>query len=267
LAIDPIETDLEPGAFGVLTETFPPNRLGHGIYNLEVEVSGYAGGSLITSNKIRHKVLRYDSEASNFLLGVMMESEVEQHTDIPITFLLAGTGADSYPMQMILNIKNKDEEEFKKELGSIYLVPNILNKQILIPLESLEEEYYLECKIEKLNITKTQKIIITEYIGELPVIDGTNSNLILYLNPKGRSNSLTTKNEWESSNVNYYNPPKAFLNNFFFGNVNGWFLDDNNIQCLKLNQKAKMTIPNFRPFEADVMERNRGMTIELDFKI
>jgi hypothetical protein len=125
----------------VITETFPPDKLRHGIFNLEVEVSGYAGGSLITSNKIRHKVLRYDSEASSFLLGIMMESEVEQHTDIPVTFLLAGTGADSYPMQMVLNIKNKDEEEFKKELGSIYLVPNVLNKQILIPLESLEEEY------------------------------------------------------------------------------------------------------------------------------
>jgi hypothetical protein len=57
------------------------------------------------------------------------------------------------------------------------------------------------------------------------------------------------------------------LRNFFYGNVNGWSLDENNVSYLKLNQKAKMVIPNFRPFAVDAMEKNRGITIELDFKI
>jgi hypothetical protein len=86
----------------------------------------------------------------------------------------------------------------------------------------------LECEIIDLNIKKIQEFEIIEYSDELPVIDGTHPDLVLYLNPKGRSNDLTTRDKWESSNVNHYEPPQGQLENFFYGNVNGWSLDSNN---------------------------------------
>jgi hypothetical protein len=66
------------------------------VYILEVEASGEVGGGTITSNKIRHKVLRYSSEVGTFLLGILMDDQIEQHTDIPVSFLLAGTGVERY---------------------------------------------------------------------------------------------------------------------------------------------------------------------------
>ena len=264
-----ITTVLETNTSGPQYMTFNPlsdGLLEGGNYNLEIEARGTIGGNLITSNKIRHKMLRYKDDSNSFLLGVKLEDTIEQHTDIPVHFLLAGTGTEAHSMQLQLKYINIEGQTINtKELGSIDLKPENLVKYLLIPLEE-PGNYTLTCTIPKLNITKIQNFTITKYSSDLPVIDGTHPNLRLYLNPKGHSNDLTTKEIWESSHSNFYDKPKGELREFFYGNVNGWTVDNNNVQCLKLNQGAKLVIPNFRPFENDAMEENRGITIELDFK-
>ena len=151
-------------------------------------------------------------------------------------------------------------------LGIFNIIPNTLSKQLLAPLEKIGD-YKLVCSIPDLNIEKQQTIKITEYTGTLPVIDGTRSDLILYLNPKGRSNELTDRAEWKSANDNLNTVYTAKLDKFFYGQVNGWMVDENENKYLKLNQGAKLTVPDFRPFNPNAMLRGGGMTIELDFKI
>ena len=126
---------------------------------------------------------------------------------------------------MVLNLVNKQINN-TLNLGTFNIVPNILNEQILAPIEAVGN-YALECIIDTLNIEKEQKLEITEYTGILPVIDGTRSDLILYLNPKGRSNELVDRKEWKSSHTDINNDAQtAQLNNFFFGEVNGWSVDE-----------------------------------------
>jgi hypothetical protein len=76
------------------------------------------------------------------------------------------------------------------------------------------------------------------------VVDGTRSDLILYLTPKGKSNALTNKNEWKSSHTESTNDSyTAQLENFFYGQINGWdteeiFISDDEVEkvnYLKLN--------------------------------
>jgi hypothetical protein len=225
-----IVTHLASDAFGPQYMTFDPiNDLPeYGNYNLAIEAKGKVGGNTITSNRITHKVLRYTNDANNFLLGVKLDERIEQHTDIPVHFLLAGTGTEAYPMRLKIEGFNHNNEKFERELGSIDLKPEILTKHLLIPLEEAGE-YTLSCIIENLNINKTYDFVVTEYTSELPIIDGTHPNLRLYLNPKGQSNHLTTKDVWLSSHSNFYEVPKGELQNFFYGNVNGWMTDDNNV--------------------------------------
>lgn len=252
-------------ATGNQTFNFNPNDFqNHGVYVLEVYAQGYAGGSLIKSNILTHKILRYNADEGSFILGIFSEEIIEQHTDIPIKFLLAGEGITSYPM--VLNLVNKQINN-TLNLGTFNIVPNILNEQILAPIEAVGN-YALECIIDSLNIEKEQKLEITKYTGILPVIDGTRSDLILYLNPKGRSNELVDRKEWKSSHTDINNDAQtAQLNNFFFGEVNGWSVDEDQNKFLKLNQKATLTVPGFRPYYSRKLSKNTGMTIELDFKI
>lgn len=244
---------------------FNPDDLEHGVYTLTVYAEGYAGGSLIQSNTIIHKVLRYNINENSPLLGILIDEQIEQHTDIAVQFLLAGGNSIlQYPMELDLESSNSNTSI---ELGKFNLLPGELSKQLLAPIESIGD-YKLKCFIQDLNVEKDQEFKIVEYEGLLPVIDGTRSDLILYLNPKGKSNTLTTKDEWKSSHTEKTNEEQtAKLENFFYGQINGWMVDEEGNQYLKLNQGAKLTIPDFHPYSSKKIANNSGMTIELDFKI
>lgn len=260
---------LLPNDSGEQAMTFDTSEFGlqeHGIYTLEVQAEGRANGGMVPSNKLIFKVIRYNENTGTPLLGILIDDKVEQHTDLPVQFLLGYHGAEPYSMDMQLKKKEwKDEDT--RSLGTIYITPEQLNEQLLIPIEEIGE-YSLLGVINDLNIKKEQKFNIVEYTQDLPIIDGTQSDLILYLHPKGKSNDLVDKEVWVSENSNYYDKPTAYLNGFFFGNVNGWMTDEDGTKYLKLNQGAKLeTDEKFRPFGSNVLAEKRGMTIELDFKI
>lgn len=263
-ALEPMIKSIPSNVNGDQPMRFNPDDLEHGVYTLTVYAEGYSGGSLISSNTIIHKVLRYNSNENTPLLGILIDEQIEQHTDIPVKFLLAGGNSIlNYPMSLDLI----DSKGAATELGKFNLLPGELSEQLLAPIE-LTGDYKIKCFIQDLNVEKEQKFTITEYVGLLPVIDGTRSDLILYLTPKGKSNALTNKDEWKSSHTEKTNPKQiAKLENFFYGQINGWTTDENGNQYLKLNQGAKLTIPDFRPFASKKIANNSGMTIELDFKI
>ena len=274
--LTPILKEIPSSVNGDQPMKFDPNNLEHGVYTLSVYAEGYAGGSLITSNTLTHKVLRYDDQEGTPLLGILIDEYIEQHTDIPVQFLLAGGNSIlNYPMKLDLYGHISTTEIGIVELGTFNLKPGELSEQLLAPIE-LTGEYQLQCFIQDLNVEKEERFNIKEYTGLLPVVDGTRSDLTLYLTPKGKSNALTNKNEWKSSHTEPTNDSyTAQLENFFYGQINGWateefFINDEEtekINYLKLNQGAKLTVPNFRPYSSKKLAKNGGMTIELDFKV
>ena len=275
--LTPIIKEIPSSVNGDQPMKFNPDGLdGHGVYTLSVYAEGYAGGSLITSNTLIHKVLRYDRDEGTPLLGILIDEYIEQHTDIPVQFLLAGGNSIlNYPMKLDLYGHISATEIGTVELGTFNLKPGELSEQLLAPIE-LTGEYQLQCFIQDLNVEKEQRFNIKEYTGLLPVVDGTRSDLILYLTPKGKSNALTNKNEWKSSHTESTNDSyTAQLENFFYGQINGWsteefFVSDDEtekVNYLKLNQGAKLTVPGFRPYGSKKLAKNGGITIELDFKV
>jgi hypothetical protein len=92
---------------------------------------------------------------------------------------------------------------------------------------------------------------------------------MLYLNPRGKTNSAQDRNIWRSSNINESKRPVAELNEkFYYGSVNGWMVDNEDNFYLKLNQQAGLEIKDFNPFRTDPTGTDgRGLTVELDFMI
>lgn len=93
---------------------------------------------------------------------------------------------------------------------------------------------------------------------------------MLYLNPKGRSNSDLNREEWKEYNGKH----TALLSNFYFGNTSGWLEDAAGTSYLQLASGGRLTIPTFKPFAEDPTKASAvnstmgyGMTIELDFEV
>jgi hypothetical protein len=130
--------------------------------------------------------------------------------------------------------------------------------------------YNLTLNVVELGLSHSTVIAVTEYKGELPVIDPNDQSLMLYLTPKGQSNSSTTKDKW----ADYHNRYVAELNNLHYSNANGWLVDSDGTSYLQLNSGGTMTIPGFYPFAQDPTQTNThntamgsGMTIEIDFEV
>jgi hypothetical protein len=75
--LTPIIKEIPSSVNGDQPMKFDPNDLEHGIYTLSVYAEGYAGGSLITSNILTHKVLRYNSGEGTPLLGILINKYIE----------------------------------------------------------------------------------------------------------------------------------------------------------------------------------------------
>ena len=68
---------------------------------------------------------------------------------------------------------------------------------VLTPFESVGE-HILTIKIPNLGIIKEYNITVNKYSGELPIINTNRTDLILYLNPVGKTNDSTTRTTWFS---------------------------------------------------------------------
>jgi hypothetical protein len=106
------------------------------------------------------------------------------------------------------------------------------------------------------------------YSVKIPTIN--QNDLMLYLNPKGKSNEAVDRNVW----VDETGAHKAKLNGFYYGVTNGWMQDKDGVNYLQFSSGASLTLNGFDPFEKDPTIKigndnslGRGLTIELDFEI
>ena len=246
---------------GDITKTLElPNEVSHGVYKLTVQGSGFiSGGEKIESNIIEHKFIRFDASKNEPILAIALPSKLEQYTNIPLKMLFLTNGANK-EYNIDIKVDNKNITTQTIVSGELLTYPLTFDDM---------GEYTLTVSIPQLNLIQTQRLVIKEYTGHLPTIKTTRDDLLLYLNPRGKTNNAIDRTEWQSSNDNTHVQPIAQLDNFYFGEINGWFMDEaSGTSYLRLNQGANLTIPNFEPFNADAMDSaNHGMTIELDFKI
>lgn len=217
-------------------------------------------GTTIYSNELTHKIAHFIT--SEPLLMIKIPEVTEQYTNIPLHCLLVTNESNKeYTLDIKLNGVSKTQLK-------------ITSNQLLDPPYDLYFEtkgnYTLLCTIVELAISHREMINITPYSGNLPIIDPTRDDLMLYLNPREKSNDSTDRDIWKDYNGNY----TATLNNLHYGSVNGWMKEEDGSSYLKLSSGASLRLNDFLPFKNDPTKYTAsdsrmgyGMTIELDFEI
>lgn len=238
------------------------SSLPHGVYVLKVQASAKIVGSttVLTSNTLTHKIARFDSASHDPLLMVFLPEKTEQFTNIPVQYmLLAQESNKDYTLDLSLDGNSQTKLAIKSNVADDYTL-----------YFETKGTYTFEASVIELNLTYSTYLTISPYTGNLPVIDSSRSDLMLYLNPRNKSNDAVDRNEWNDYNGAY----KGTLTGLHYGTANGWLLDDSGASYLKLSSGATFLMPNFRPFEKDPTKidaadsrMGSGMTIELDFEL
>lgn len=258
-----IVEDLDVSHEGSTQKLLNLSTLSHGVYVLKVLASAVIGSSNTTlySNELTHKIGRFDtSSTGNPLLLIKVPDVTEQYTNIPVHYLLVTTESNKeYHLSISLDGVEKTELAISSNNANSY------------PLYFEEKgTYTLLCSIVELALSYSQYLNIVAYTGNLPIIDPTRGDLMLYLNPRGKSNDATDRDEWKDYNGLY----TASLKNLHYGQVNGWMMDAEGTSYLKLSSGASLELPDFKPFVYDPTKVSSadsrmgyGMTIEIDFEI
>lgn len=260
--IDPQVLDLSASDEGDVQKSLDLSALPHGSYVLKVDATATisASGQILPSNTLTHKIIRFAEGNTTPVFTIFVPEKTEQYTNIPLNYLLVTSEAEK---EYHLNIKLNGVEKTTLTIVS--------NKMGTYPLYFEEKGVYsLYCNIVELALPFTTMLNIVEYTGNLPVIDPTRDDLMLYLNPKGKSNDATDRNVWADYNGRY----TASLSGLHYGEVNGWMMDEDGTSYLKLSSGASLTLPDFRPFINDPTKTSTsdsrmgyGMTIEVDFEV
>jgi hypothetical protein len=214
----------------------------------------------LRSNILTHKFGYFDHANGSPLLMILTPDKTEQYTNIPMDYLVVTNEANKiYTLEVRLNGNLKT---------SLNVTSNLLDTYTLY----FEEKgvYRLNCSVAELGSSFEGILDIVEYTGNLPVIDPTLDELMLYLNPKGKSNSAVDRNTWADYNGKY----TAMLEGLHYGATDGWHIGADGASYLQLMSGATLKMPAFKPFAYDPTVKNAeatyagsGMTIELDFEL
>ena len=238
-------------------------KLPHGVYTLAVQMSANIAGStqVIPSNILTHKLIRFIPGTQGALFAVNAPEKAEQYTNAYLDLMIASDETNkNYTVEIVIDGKTEQP---------IVAAINTLTTKTLY-FETKGTYTVTITVVEMSTLTQTFSITVSEYTGKLPVIDPTEPSLMLYLNPKGRSNSDLNREEWKEYNGKH----TALLSNFYFGNTSGWLEDAAGTSYLQLASGGRLTIPTFKPFAEDPTKASAvnstmgyGMTIELDFEV
>ena len=247
------EKSLELLDQGVVSENIDLTELTHGVYILKVVASATIKGTknTIYSNELIHK-FGYFVNSNEPLLMVKSNGATEQYINIPVDYLLVTSEGNK---EYTLDIKIDG-----KSLTTLKVLSNNLASYDLYFEKT--GSYNVEFNIVELNIKYNEVLNITSYTGNLPVIDPTSTDLMLYLTPKGKSNDEVDRDKWVDYNGKY----TAEILDLPYTATSGWLKDAQDVNYLNLTSGAKLTIPNFKPFNTDPSKKY-GMTIELDFEL
>jgi hypothetical protein len=220
--------------------------------SIKLEIPFYnpnASSPLITATSGINSAVQYDKITIDYMVTYGA-------TNTSFVKLLAeydpGTGVRQELTPSIVEINNKQ----------FYNWPLVLEKSGVYYLRIM----YLDSNKQETDYVKIlTPIIVSSFDEEVPVIDTSDSSLMIYFNANNKSNNDIDKDTWISK-YKGGNVEAQFSN--FNWNTNGW---KNSLDgfSLHLTNGAKLVIP-YSPFAADsngLGAENLGRTIELDFKI
>ena len=261
--IPPQEIAIENSYNGTKVCQLNLTDLNHGVYVLQVQMQAKISGSelIIYSNVLTHKLIRFVTGSSNALFAVNIPERIEQYTNATMSFMIASSEENkNYTVDISVDGVNK---------ALLSVTTNQLNTYTLY-FENKGNYTLSTTVIEMSALAQTFPIQVIEYSGNLPVINPSDSSLMLYLSPKGRSNDAIDRDKWNDYNNRY----TANLNDVYYSDNSGWLEDNDGTAYLQLTSGGTLTIPNFYPFAEDPTKPSnlnsamgKGMTIELDFKI
>ena len=238
-------------------------KVPHGVYTLAVQMTANIAGStqVIPSNILIHKLIRFVPGTQGALFAVNAPEKAEQYTNTYLDFMIASDETNkNYTVEIIIDGVNEQP---------IVAAVNTLTTKTLY-FESKGTYTISATVVEMSTLSHTFSVTVSEYTGKLPVINPADPALMLYMNPKGRSNSDLNREEWNEYNGKHV----AKLSNFYFGDSSGWLEDAAGTSYLQLTSGGRLTIPTFKPFAEDPTKASDinstmgyGMTIELDFEI
>ena len=253
LEIESNSYELADNESGNILKTLDFSSVPHGDYTLYVSMSGEIGGLTLNSNTLIHKVLRYQDSIGQPILSALIPEVTEQYTNIPVKYLLIyGDTTKTYNMDFTLDGNLETTQQ---------VTNNVLDKYNF-NFDSTGI-YNLSLKIEELGVEFKAELNIIKYSGTLPVINTDRDDLKLYLTAKGKTNNSLDKEVWKD----YKNDTRqGTLTNFYYRNINGWMIDEDQVSYLKLNQGAQFEFTDFAPFTS-IAPTSNGLTIELDFRV
>ena len=250
---------------GLIAEKLNLSDFEHGNYILKVsaKVELKSSNTPILSNILNHKINVYMAEGNVPIFAVKFSEKAEMHTNIPVFYEITSTETNK---QYTIEIKIDGAEKTK-----LNVLTNTLYSYNFYFEEKVDKQYSILFTVLELNTEYHYNLIVNSYQGTIPVIDPQRTDLMLYLNPRERSNDEINKNIWPDYNgrTNESNMPiVAQLNKFHYGAVNGWSQEADGTNYLKLTSGANLITSNFEPFKNDLSAIGKyGMTIELDFEI
>lgn len=242
----------EVGTSTTITKSLKLSELAHGEYTLKVQAYATVGGTTVYSNVLTHKLLRYDEEVAQPIFSALIPEKTEQYSDITISYLLYfGVNTKQYKVDFVIN--NKIETTQILTAGTI--------DSYTLNFDNIGS-YDLSIKINELGIEYNTILNIVPYTGNLPFINIDDDALKVYLTAKGRTNNAADKEYWPD----YKNSTmKGVLSNFYYRTINGWMIDENDIPFLRVSQGAIVEFNEYSPYSEN--PKNKGITIELDFKL
>ena len=253
-----------PNTTGNIDYELNVSSLSHGSYKMTVQafvqVDGMSGE--IASNIITHQIGCVKNTNSPILLTLAPE-QTEQYTDIPIDYLY---------------VTSSEQADYTLEIR----IDNAFYKNLMIKANEPGSHsfYFDDAKLDKkivftvvqTGISSTEVLNLTKYTGDLPIINKNDLNLMLYLNPKGKTNNDLDRGVWKDAKTG--SNLQGVLNNVSYSSVDGWLVDEKTGEYyLKLISGATFDVLDFRPFYQDLVygqnsnTKVQGLTIELDFEI
>jgi hypothetical protein len=96
----------------------------HGSYSLKIKARGKIGSSLPESNVLEHKILR-QVEGQGALFDAFLPNEIQQYTDITVSYLLVIDNVNTYSLEIELNNGEKPVTTniVSNELGTYTMAP------------------------------------------------------------------------------------------------------------------------------------------------
>ena len=250
-----IEYPINVNDSGIIPKNLNLSTLEHGIYVLKVQAFATITGAPepVPSNILTHKI-GYFIETTSPLLLVLAPEKTEQYTNIPVKYLYVTNEVNkTYTMELRIN------NVFYK---NIIIQTNVENKYDFY-FEDAENKRILFTVLET-GVSSAIELNLTAYTGQLPVIDLTRDDLMLYLNPRGKTNNDVDRDTWLDAKKGQL---AAKLEGVTYSQLDGWCIDSStNEAYLKLISGATLSLPDFMPFSIDPAQSS-GMTIELDFEI